>query len=226
MIFPRYLTSSVEIECSSKATRSFFFSTIYLCICGRVSSRELRRLWESLPQILQCFEIVDHVCHGSSYAFAGTDRRQVRDFFASADGQCKGTFSYPRLLNLHVVRDVLDKLVKRRLVLLVSCETRVVQEIDDRPLPQQRQVGYRLFQRYNCLSKPLPARCKGASKLRSRCEGGACPFLSRRNTWSGTLGRDASDNPESSRAQVPHRCPQRYTGNRRPAYPRITHPRV
>ena len=100
-----------------------------------------------LPQILQCFEIVHDVCHGSTYAFATTDRRQVRDFFASADGQCKGTFSYPGLLNLKVVRDVLDKLVNCRLVLSVSRETRVVQEINDRPLPQQRQVGYRLFQR-------------------------------------------------------------------------------
>src|SRR4029077_4260836 len=47
------------------------------------------------------------------------------------------------------------------------CETRAVQEINDRPLPQQRQVGYRLFQRNKRLSKPLSARCNGPSKLRS-----------------------------------------------------------
>jgi hypothetical protein len=58
----------------------------------------------TFSQILQCFEIVDYVRHGSPYAFARTDRRQVRDFFASANRQGEGPFSYPCLLNLDVVR--------------------------------------------------------------------------------------------------------------------------
>ena len=52
--------------------------------------------------------------------------------------------SYPRLLNLHIVRHVLDQFVNCRLVLLISSETRDVQEIDDRLLLQQRRVRYRL----------------------------------------------------------------------------------
>ena len=53
-------------------------------------------------------------------------RGQVRDFFASADGQSQRAFSYPRLFNLHVVRHVLDKFVNYRLVVLTGCETRDV----------------------------------------------------------------------------------------------------
>src|SRR4030095_3311527 len=44
------------------------------------------------------------------------------NFFASTNRQCKRAFSYPRLLNLHVVRDVLDKLVKGGL--LYACQRR------------------------------------------------------------------------------------------------------
>lgn len=51
-------------------------------------SAEARRARALLPQVLQRFEIVDDVCHGSSYAFTRTDRRQVRDLLASAARQC------------------------------------------------------------------------------------------------------------------------------------------
>src|SRR4029077_10628850 len=81
-----------------------------------------------LPEILEHFQVVDDVCHGSTYAFATMQRGQVRDFFASTDRQIERSFPYPRLLNLHVVRHVLDQFVNRRLVLLVSSETRDVQE--------------------------------------------------------------------------------------------------
>src|SRR5437868_15392299 len=94
------------------------------------------RLLCYFAQILQGSEIVDDVCHGSPYPFATADRRQVRDLLASADGQRKGTLSSPRLLDFHAVWDVLDELVNCRLVLLLSRETRVVQEIDDRSLFQ------------------------------------------------------------------------------------------
>jgi len=39
-----------------------------------------------LPEILKRFQVVNDVCHGSAYAFATTQRGQVRDFFASTDG--------------------------------------------------------------------------------------------------------------------------------------------
>ena len=89
------------------------------------------------PEVLKRFQVVDDVCHGSAYAFATTQRGQVRDFFSSADGQSERAFSYPRLLNLHVVWHVLDQLVNRRLVVLAGSEARDVQEIDDRLLLQQ-----------------------------------------------------------------------------------------
>jgi hypothetical protein len=53
--------------------------------------------------------IIDDVCHGSAHCFAAAYRRQIRDFFASADGQPKRAFPYPRLLNRYVVRKVLDR---------------------------------------------------------------------------------------------------------------------
>jgi hypothetical protein len=87
-----------------------------------------------LPEILERFQVVDDVCHGSAYAFATTQRGQVRDFFAFANGQSERAFSYPRLFNLDGARDVLDKFVNCRLVLLAGCEPRDVQEVDDRPL--------------------------------------------------------------------------------------------
>ena len=56
MIFPRYLTSSVEIECSSRATRSFCFSTIYLFICWRVSSRRFDHCpWASILVLMPTY---------------------------------------------------------------------------------------------------------------------------------------------------------------------------
>jgi hypothetical protein len=90
-----------------------------------------------LPEIPERFEIVHDVCHGSAYAFAATQRGQVRDFFASADGQSKRAFSYPRLFNLYGARDVLDKFVNCRLVVLAGCEPWDVQEIEDWLLLQQ-----------------------------------------------------------------------------------------
>jgi len=76
----------------------------------------------ALPsQILQCLEIVDDVCQRSPHAHSTTDRCQVGEFFVSTDRQRQGTFTDPRLLDLHVVRNVLDQLVNGRLVLPVSC---------------------------------------------------------------------------------------------------------
>src|ERR1700752_3453131 len=92
---------------------------------------KLRHLGALASQILQCFEIIHDVCHRSPYALARTDGGKVGEFFASADRQRQGTLSYPSLLDLHVVRNVLDKLVNGRLVLLVSCKTRTVKQIDD-----------------------------------------------------------------------------------------------
>jgi len=38
----------------------------------------LRQPWnELLPEVLERFEVVHDVCHGSAYAFATTNRRQV-----------------------------------------------------------------------------------------------------------------------------------------------------
>ena len=38
----------------------------------------LRQPWSGLqPEILERFEVVDDVCHGSAYAFTTTNRRQV-----------------------------------------------------------------------------------------------------------------------------------------------------
>ena len=82
-----------------------------------------------IPEILERFQVVDDVCHGSPYAFATTNRRQVRDFFASTDGQTERSFSYPRLLNLHIVRHVLDQFVNCRLVVLAGSETRDVRRL-------------------------------------------------------------------------------------------------
>ena len=79
-----------------------------------------------IPEILERFQVVDDVCHGSAYALATTQRGQVRDFFASADGQSKEAFTYPCLLNLHIVRHVLDQFVNCRLVVLAGCEPRDV----------------------------------------------------------------------------------------------------
>ena len=87
-----------------------------------------------IPEILERFQVVDDVGHGSAYAFATTQRGQVRDFFALADGQGERTFSDPRLFNLYGTRDVLDKFVNCRLVVLAGCEPRDMQEIDDRLL--------------------------------------------------------------------------------------------
>src|SRR3954469_24161675 len=92
-----------------------------------------------IPEILKRFQVVDDVCHGSAYAFATTQRGQVRDFFASADGQRERAFSYPGLFNLYGTRDVLDQFVNCRLVVLAGREPRDVQEIDDRLLLQQRR---------------------------------------------------------------------------------------
>src|SRR4029077_17348261 len=97
-----------------------------------------------IPEILERFQVVDDVCHGSAYAFATTQRGQVRDFFSSADGQSERAFSYPRLFNLYGARDVLDKFVNCWLVVLAGSETRDVQAVDDRLLLQQRRVRYRL----------------------------------------------------------------------------------
>ena len=91
----------------------------------------------SPSQILQCFQIIDDVCQGCPYAFATPERRQVREFFAFTDRQCQRALTDPRLLDLYVVRNILDQLVNRRMVLPVSCETRSVKEIDDGLLLQQ-----------------------------------------------------------------------------------------
>src|SRR6476659_3678409 len=79
-----------------------------------------------LPEILERFQVVDDVCHGSAYAFATMQRGQVRDFFAPAAGQSERAFSYPRLFNLYGGRDVVDKFVNYRLVVLTGCEPRDV----------------------------------------------------------------------------------------------------
>src|SRR5439155_14471202 len=87
MIFPRYLTSSVEIECSSRATRSFCFSTIYLLFCRRVSrgvsiivlglqssySRQFigARGWSRLNLSLFC---------NSEYPEITTNNRKIKNF--------------------------------------------------------------------------------------------------------------------------------------------------
>src|SRR5438309_615468 len=70
------------------------------------------------------------------------------------------------------MRNILDKLMKCRLVMLASRETWIVQQVDDRPLLQQREIGHRFFQSHEPLCQPLPTRRERPCELRPRCEGG------------------------------------------------------
>src|ERR1700678_4559455 len=81
----------------------------------RIASRRL-----SLREVLECFEVVDDVRHGGPYALALADRSQVRKLFASASRKRQRTSADPGLLDLHVVRHILDKFMECRLFLLVS----------------------------------------------------------------------------------------------------------
>jgi hypothetical protein len=63
----------------------------------------------------------------------------MRDYFACADGQPKGAFPYQ---SSRRAEGSPRTFMNWRLVLLVSRQTRAVQEIHDRPLSQVRPVGY------------------------------------------------------------------------------------
>src|SRR5580658_8014821 len=69
------------------------------------------------------------------------------------------------------------------MVLLVGCEARGVEQIDDGLLFQERHVFYWFSQRDHGFSQPLPARRHRPGKLRSRCKRG--PRLSCRGVIPG-----------------------------------------
>src|SRR4029077_2942742 len=119
-------------------------------------------------QVLQRLEVVDDVRHGGPHALTASDGRQVREFFAPADGKRQRAVAYPGLLDLQIMRHVLDKLMDRGLVLLVGCQLGIVQKIHDWALLQERRIGDRLPQRDQCLGESLAPGGRGAGKLRTR----------------------------------------------------------
>src|SRR4051794_33958102 len=72
------------------------------------------------------------------------------------------------------MRNILDKLMKCRTVLLASRKTWNVQQVDDRPLLQQGEIGRRLLQSHEALRQSLPSRRERPCELRPWCEGGPC----------------------------------------------------
>jgi hypothetical protein len=53
------------------------------------------------------------------------------------------------------MKHVLDKLLDRGFVLLVGCQSRRVQQIDDWSLLQEREIGHGFLQGYEDLGEPL-----------------------------------------------------------------------
>jgi len=68
------------------------------------------------PQILRCFEIIDGVCHGSAHSLCRRILASKPRSLRLRRWAARGSQPYPRLLTLHVVRKVLDKLANCRLV--------------------------------------------------------------------------------------------------------------
>ena len=62
------------------------FAVQFLQARVREGERLRQPLSGLIPEILERFQVVDDVCHGSAYAFATMQRGQVRDFFAFTDG--------------------------------------------------------------------------------------------------------------------------------------------
>src|SRR5207237_2777790 len=109
-----------------------------LCAHRFAENSFLSKAREPFRQVLERLEIVDDVRHGGPYALTAADGRQVREFFAPADGKRQRAVTYPGLLDLQIMRHVLDKLVDRVLVLLVGCQLGLVQKILDWSLLQER----------------------------------------------------------------------------------------
>jgi len=131
-----------------------------------------------LSQVLQRFEVVHDVGERCAYSFSATNRREIRNFFTAADGQCEKTVTDPGLFDLHVVWNVFNEFMNGWLVLLTGGETRSVQEIHNRQLLQGGDILHGFSQRDESVGEAVSGRRDGAGKLRSW-----------RESWTRLAGR-------------------------------------
>src|SRR5579863_3509450 len=108
----------------------------------------------SLRQILERLEIVDNVSHRRANALAATNRGKIGDFFSVHNRKSQKSVADPSLLDFDVMGHVFDEFVNGWFILPARGQARCVQEIDDRPLLENRGVGDRFLQRDQALSQP------------------------------------------------------------------------
>src|SRR3954453_4505130 len=90
--------------------------------------------------LLEGLKIVHDIRHGCANAFTTTNGCKVGQLIAPHNRKSERAIPPPRLLDLYVVRNVLNELVDRWFVGHACREARLVQKINDGPSTQNREV--------------------------------------------------------------------------------------